>query len=169
MFTTNTCMTSSLCWLHVSVCLVWRLWNVGRYCTCTVQYISLHVYWHWYISECRVVGLTHAHIVGCNRQLCEFVVSFVSEITPIGDTSWINNWWNCNNLIYIVLVSFNVTWPSGKLPFKCQKIARKLPILFLKIDRKLPFFSKIAKKCLFFQKSPNDNCWKMTFLKFWIP
>ena len=41
---------------------------------------------------------------------------------------------------------------------------------FLKNCKKIAIFLlKIAKKCNFFQKFPNDNCLTMIFLKFQIP
>ena len=50
-----------------------------------------------------------------------------------------------------------ITWPSGKLPFECQKIAKKLTFFSKKLPKIFIFF-KIKLPWQFFWK--NENFWK---------
>ena len=52
------------------------------------------------------------------------------------------------------------TWPSGKLPFECQKIAKNLTFFF-NWQKLSFFFKKIDKNCHFFQQNCQwQFCWK---------
>ena len=61
-------------------------------------------------------------------------------------------WLRCNHHhIYVF------SWPSGKLPFDCQKIAKNLTLFQKKLPKLFIFFKKIANGN-FFEK--NENFWQ---------
>ena len=73
-------------------------------------------------------------------QIKDAILSAMESYDPSAETKGLHSMVKC-----VLLVS---SWPSGKLPFKCPKIARKLSFFSFK---KCHFFLKIAKNCNFFK------------------
>ena len=49
-----------------------------------------------------------------------------------------------------IFVKQHLTWPSGKLPFECQKIAKNLTFFSKKLTKIVIFFHKMSSFCQFF-------------------
>ena len=63
-------------------------------------------------------------------------------------------------------VSLVIIWPSGKLPFDFQKIAKNLTFFSKKIDKNCHFFQQNCQKIDIFS---NKNCQKFSFFSKKLP
>ena len=67
---------------------------------------------------------------------------------------------------------FIYTWPSGKLPFECQKIAKNLTFFFFKLPKNFIFFQKKLPMAIFLKKM--SSFWQFfdiqmaIFLRVWF-
>ena len=80
--------------------------------------------------------------------------SYVGLFLRVSFCMWVICMWMLNNNL--------PTWPSGKLPFDCQKIAKNLTFFQKKLPKIFIFFKKIANGNFFFF---NENFWQFFWKK----
>ena len=104
-----------------------------------------------------------AELVKGNLNQTNILTTFIKEMTGIFIPIWNGcciEWLGGKLSIGLCHWMLLHAWPSGKLPFDCQKIAKNLTF-FPKNCQKFSFFSQKLPLAIFFEK--NDNFW----LFFW--